>query len=97
MTEAVATSRLIDYLTDARARTLELVRDLDDSQLMGPQLDIVNPMLWEIGHVAWFHEHFALQRLDGGGKRLPNADGMYNSSTVSRDVRWNLPLPSRQG
>ncbi len=97
MTAAVATSRLIDYLTDVRARTLELVRDLDDSQLMGPRLDTVNPMLWEIGHVAWFYEHFALQRLDGGEKRLPNADGMYNSSTVAHDVRWDLPLPSRQG
>lgn len=96
MTEAVATSRLIDYLTDARARTLDLMRDLDDSQLISPPLDIVNPLLWEMGHVAWFHENFALQRLDGGAKRLPNGDAMYNSSTVQRDGRWDLPLPSRQ-
>jgi gamma-glutamyl hercynylcysteine S-oxide synthase len=96
MTEAVATARLVDYLTDARVRTLELVRDLDDEQLMGPQLDTANPLLWELGHVAWFQENFALQRLEGGEKRLPNADAIYNSSTVQREGRWDLALPSRQ-
>lgn len=97
MTIPLRISRLVEYLTDARARTLELIYDLDDGQLMGPRLDIVNPLLWEIGHVAWFHEHFALQRLDGKPKRLANADALYNSSTVPHDVRWELPLPSRQG
>ena len=64
---------------------------------MGPRLDLVNPLLWEIGHVGWFHEYFALRRLDGGCTRLPNADALYNSSTVPHDVRWELPLPSLQG
>ena len=97
MTEPLSTARLTDYLTDARARTLELVHGLDATQLMGPRLDIVNPLLWEIGHVGWFHEYFALRRLDGGSPRLPNADALYNSSTVPHDVRWELPLPSLQG
>jgi iron(II)-dependent oxidoreductase len=97
MTEPVSSARLTDYLADARARTLELVDGLDTTQLMGPCLDIVNPVLWEIGHVAWFHEYFALRRLDGGSPRLPDADALYNSSTVPHDVRWVLPLPSLQG
>ncbi|HLI12911.1 MAG TPA: selenoneine synthase SenA [Alphaproteobacteria bacterium] len=97
MTVPMATARLVDYLADARARTLELVQGLDAGQLMGPRLDIVNPLLWEIGHVAWFYEHFALQRLDGGPKRLPEADALYNSSTVPHARRWELPLPSLQG
>ena len=97
MTEPLSTARLTDYLADARVRTLELVHGLDTTQLMGPCLDIVNPMLWEIGHVGWFHEYFALRRLDGGSPRLPNADALYNSSTVPHDVRWELPLPSLQG
>ena len=29
-------------LRDARARTLTLVEDLDDDQLMGPRLSIIN-------------------------------------------------------
>ena len=97
MTASLSSARLTDYLADARARTLELVHGLDAAQLMGPCLDIVNPLLWEIGHVGWFHEYFALRQLDGGSPRLPNADALYNSSTVPHDVRWELPLPSLHG
>lgn len=97
MTEPLPTARLTDYLADGRARTLELVHGLDAMQLMGPRLDIVNPLLWEIGHVGWFHEYFALRRLDGGSPRLPDADALYNSSTVAHDTRWELKLPSLQG
>lgn len=86
--------RLMGELSDARARTLELVKDLEADQLMGPRLDIVNPILWEIGHIAWFYEYFVLRRLDGGEPRLARADSMYDSSTVAHEVRWELPLPS---
>src|SRR3954453_6498379 len=97
MTEPLPTARLAGYLNDARARPLELVDGLDAAQLMGPRLDIVNPLLWEIGHVGWFHEYFAVRRLDGGSPRLSDADALYNSSTVPHDARWELNLPSLQG
>jgi iron(II)-dependent oxidoreductase len=97
MTQQLSAAQLTAYLADARTRTLDLVRGLDAAQLMGPRLDIVNPLLWEIGHVGWFHEYFALRRLDGGAPRLPDADALYNSSTVPHDTRWELPLPSLQG
>src|SRR4051794_4760675 len=45
-------------LRDSRARTLDLVLDLDDARWMGPRLAIVNPIRWEIGHVAWFQERW---------------------------------------
>ena len=45
---------LAAWVRDARQKTLEVVADLSDEQLMGPQLRIVNPLLWEIGHVTWF-------------------------------------------
>ena len=48
----VSTATLAQWVVDARSRTFELVADLDDPQLIGPHLSIVNPMLWEIGHVA---------------------------------------------
>ena len=94
MTASVAATRLIDMLRDSRARTLELVVDLAPEQLFGPRLEIVNPLLWEIGHLAWFHEYFALRRLDGRDPLLPNADALYDSSLVPHDARWDLPLPS---
>ena len=54
-------AQLIDYATEVRARTLELIAELSDTQLMGPQLNIVNPLLWEIGHMAWFQENWMLR------------------------------------
>ena len=97
MTVAVATERLTGMMRDSRSRTLELVAGLEPQQLFGPRLDIVNPLIWEIGHVAWFHEHFALRRLAGGDTLLPNADALYNSSVVPHDDRWELPLPALDG
>jgi gamma-glutamyl hercynylcysteine S-oxide synthase len=94
MTVHVTAARLADMLRDSRDRTLELVAGLSPEQLLGPRLDIVNPLLWEIGHLAWFHEHFALRRLDGGDTLLPEADHLYNSAVVPHDTRWDLPLPS---
>ncbi len=87
---------LVQMLTDARARTLKLVADLTDQQLMGPRLAIVNPLLWEIGHVAWFQERWVLRHLAGEGPILPAADSLYDSARIPHDDRWSLPLPSRQ-
>ncbi|MEQ8193001.1 MAG: selenoneine synthase SenA [Rhodospirillales bacterium] len=95
MTATVSTSRLADLLRDARARTLELVSDLDDGQLMGPKLETVNPLLWEIGHVAYFYEYFILRQLYGRAPILANADELYDSIAIPHAVRWDLPLLSR--
>src|ERR687890_2063615 len=94
--------RLAGMLVDTRKRTLELVGDLDDEQMMGPRLRIVNPPLWEIGHLAWFEEYWFLRRNDENGgfsygpSRLANADELYNSMEVAHDTRWELPLLSRK-
>src|SRR5260370_18908845 len=45
-------------LLDARRRTLELVSDLSDQQLAVPEIDIVNPPIWEMGHLALFQERW---------------------------------------
>jgi len=81
---------------DARRRTLALVEDLSDEQLFGPRLNIVNPLLWEIGHVAWFQERWALREALGHRPMLENGDELYDSSAIPHDVRWDLPLPSRE-
>ena len=58
-------SDLIPALQEARARTLDLVADLSDEQMLGPRLDIVNPLRWEVAHVAWFQEYWVLRHLRG--------------------------------
>src|SRR5215831_16684252 len=85
----------LEALHDARRHTLSLVVDLNDQQLMGPRLQIVNPPLWEIGHVAWFQEYWVLRHLNGRAPILQRGDALYDSARVAHDIRWDLPLPSR--
>ena len=79
---------------DARAATLAFLTNLGDDMLLGPKLDVVNPILWEIGHVAWFQEHFVLKQLDNRPPLRKEADALYDSTRVAHDDRWDLPLPS---
>jgi iron(II)-dependent oxidoreductase len=86
---------LQQYVADARQRTFDLVADLADSQLWGPRLAIVNPLLWEIGHVAWFQDHWVLQHGLGEPSLRADGDALYDSSAIPHDTRWDLALPSR--
>ena len=70
---------------------------LDDQQLMGPRLETVNPLLWEIGHLAWFHEFLSSERLDGRAPILASTDTLYDSMKVHHDTRWDLELPDLHG
>ena len=87
---------LANDLLASRARAAHITRDLHAERLLGPKLAIVNPPLWEIGHVAWFQEHWCLRHRAPGelaASILPGADALYDSSNVAHDTRWDLPLP----
>lgn len=86
---------LVRALQEARARTLELVADLSDEQMIGPRLDIVNPLRWELGHVAYFQEFWILRRLRNEPPIRPDSDALYDSARIAHDTRWDLPLPSK--
>ena len=86
---------LLDWIADARARTIKLVDDLTDDQLRVAKLEIVNPLDWEIGHAAYFSELFALRAVDDRAPRLADADALFDSIAIEHDVRWDLPLPDR--
>ncbi len=95
-TQTIPAAVLAEWVQDARRRTLALVADLSDVQLLGPRLPIVNPLLWEIGHVAWFQEKWVLRH---AGKQPPirtDGDALYDSAKIPHDTRWDLPLPSRE-
>jgi iron(II)-dependent oxidoreductase len=83
-------------LLDARVRADRVTSGLEGERLLVPKLQIVNPPLWCIGHVAWFQERWCLrQRSDGtlGESILPDADAFYDSFAVAHATRWDLPLP----
>jgi iron(II)-dependent oxidoreductase len=85
-----------DWVGEARRRTCDLVADLREEQLLGPRLTTVNPLLWEIGHIAWFQEKWVLRR-GGEAKPLrPDADALYDSAAVPHAIRWDLALPDRE-
>lgn len=87
---------LCGMLVAARSRTLLLAADLEGERLLGPQLSIVNPPLWEIGHIGWFQERWCLRYASGKPLAAPmreNADALYDSATVPHAARWSLPLP----
>lgn len=90
-------SALSADLEASRANTLRVTQHFDGARLLGAKLAIVNPPLWEIGHVGWFQERWCLRSRDDGSlgeSILPNADRLYDSSAVAHDTRWDLPLPS---
>ncbi|MFZ3323248.1 MAG: selenoneine synthase SenA [Usitatibacter sp.] len=85
-------------LVDARSRTLAIYGHLDLDALKVERIPIVNLPLWELAHIAWFQEYWCLR---GGGDRrptlYPDADAMFNSSTVAHATRWSLELPDTKG
>ena len=85
---------LIAQIDDTCARTLTLIQGLDAQQLMGPRLPTVNPLRWEIGHAAYFHEYWVLRQHLGEAPGRPDVDRLYDSITIAHDTRWDLPLPS---
>ncbi len=86
---------LLNWVADARARTIGLVDDLTDKQLRVEKLEIVNPLDWEIGHTAHFAELFVLRATQDRPPRLANADALFDSIAIEHAVRWDLPLPDR--
>ena len=90
------TPEILAAIQEARIRTLDLIADLDDDQLMGSRVRIVNPLRWEIGHIAYFQEFWCLRHFLGREPILADSDKLYDSARVHHDTRWDLPLPSRE-
>jgi len=86
---------LASALQEGRARTLELIADLTDEQMIGLRLAIVNPLRWEIGHVAWFQEYWVLRHFRKESPTRAEGDSLYDSARIAHDTRWDLPLPSK--
>jgi iron(II)-dependent oxidoreductase len=93
-------------LRDSRARLLALARDLDDAQWRMPLRPGVNPVAWEIAHVAWFAEFWILRgphRLGEEGfvyaarpPRHTGPDAVLDSARLAHAARWKAPLPARE-
>ena len=96
---------LADALRDSRARTWALVNDLSDAQWQMPEQEGVNPVRWELAHLAWFAEFWVLRgphhrAADGTAQasqpaRHAGSDELFDSSRLAHADRWRTPMPSR--
>lgn len=97
-------AELAGALEDARDYTLALFDRFSDAGLADPvrvpPLAVVNPPLWELGHIAWFAEWYILRRATSsapdaaeGHCLLTKGDDWFDSNTVPHDARWKLGLP----
>ncbi|MEY4524302.1 MAG: hypothetical protein RIR27_1378 [Pseudomonadota bacterium] len=89
------TSTLAQWLEESNGVTRQILASLTPEECLVPQLDILNPPLWEFGHLTWFHE-FWVHR-DGQESKpsiMKDADYLFNSSEMSHQDRWSTPMPS---
>jgi gamma-glutamyl hercynylcysteine S-oxide synthase len=96
---------LADALRESRARTMSLVADLSDAQWLPPQRPGVNPVAWELAHLAWFAEFWVLRgphTRDVHGHatahtpaRIAGPDALFDSARLAHAARWSAPLPAR--
>ena len=87
--------QLIAHLAQARDQLRALAASLPADGWLGPHEPVLNPPLWEIGHIIWFQERWCLRaRADGScsASQVPGADALYDSSAVPHDTRWDLAL-----
>jgi ergothioneine biosynthesis protein EgtB len=84
------------WIADAHARTRSLVESLEDEELSFPYDYILTPVLWELGHVAWFQEYWFLVGILGQSFGMEDATERFDSRTVPHVKRWHLELPSRE-
>jgi ergothioneine biosynthesis protein EgtB len=102
----LAGEELASALRDSRRRTMSLVDDLNDAQWEVPYLDGINPVAWELAHLAWFAEFWILRgahRIGDDGlvdaalpPRIAGPDAYFDSARLAHAERWRTPLPSRQ-
>ena len=101
----LAGADLADALRNSRANTWACVQDLTDAQWLPPRHPGINPIAWELGHLAWFAEYWILraphQRDDQGfaasemPPRFAGPDATFDSARLAHTCRWSTTLPTR--
>ena len=97
-------AQLAAAMQDARNYTLGLFERFQSSGLDDlvrvPYLPIINPPLWELGHIAWFAEWFVLREAATSHPAaaqypclLAAGDRWFDSTNVAHKTRWTLDLP----
>lgn len=99
-------SALVQALRECRARTLAWTCDLSDAQWQVPFQPGINPIAWELAHLAWFAEFWVLRgphAVDAQGRTHAQRpavhagpDALLDSSLLAHADRWTTALPARE-
>lgn len=97
---------LVQAMRECRARTLAWTCDLSEAQWQVPRQPGINPLTWELAHLAWFSEFWVLRgphAVDAQGRTHAQRpavhagpDALLDSSLLAHAERWTAPLPSRE-
>jgi iron(II)-dependent oxidoreductase len=85
-------SAIVERLGEARARTLELIRPLDDEQLNRVYSPILSPLAWDLGHIANFEELWLVQTIGGRAPLHGELGRFYDAIENPRKTRGGLPI-----
>lgn len=92
-------------LRDSRRHTLQCVNDLSDAQWSPARQIGINPIAWELAHIAWFAEFWILRgphHRDAQGlahaahaPRFAGPDALLDSARLAHAQRWAESMPTR--
>ena len=98
-------AQLAAALRESRQRTLSLVSDLSPAQWSPPRQIGINPVAWELAHIAWFAEFWILRgphHCDAQGQllaarppRFAGPDALFDSARLAHARRWTETMPTR--
>lgn len=97
---------LANALVQSRANTWRFVDDLSPTQWHMPPQPGVNPVAWELAHLAWFAEFWILRgphNLNAKGyteaalaATHAGPDSLLDSALLGHAQRWRVDLPGRK-
>jgi iron(II)-dependent oxidoreductase len=83
---------ILKRLGEARARTLALIKPLDDEQLNRVYSPILSPLAWDLGHIANFEELWLVQTIGGREPLHGELGRFYDAIENPRKTRGELPI-----
>jgi iron(II)-dependent oxidoreductase len=81
-----------DRMLEARARTFLLLAPLTDAELRVQHDPLMSPILWDLGHIAYFEELWLTRNLQGHIEFV-EMPGLFNPFEHPRRERGSLKLP----
>ena len=83
---------IASQLLDARARTFLLLAPLSEEDLRAQHDPLMSPVLWDLGHIAYFEELWLTRNLNGSIEFV-EMPGLFNPFEHPRSERGQLRLP----